>query len=68
MPRCLYLLPFVVLEPFCAIFNFAHLEIEYYTSIETALNESETSVTDNCFDYFDEWEDFKKILEETLHE
>ena len=43
-------------------------KIEYYKNIETSLAEGETSVSDNCSDYFNEWEDFKKILEETIYE
>lgn len=43
-------------------------KIEYYKSMEMSMAKGETSVSDNCSDYFDEWEDFKKILEETLHE
>ena len=31
MHLCLCLPLFVVLGPFCAVFNFAHLELEYYS-------------------------------------
>lgn len=43
-------------------------KIEYYKNIETSLAGGKTSVSDSCSDYFNEWEDFKKILEETIHE
>lgn len=43
-------------------------KIEYYKNIEASLAGGKTSVSDSCSDYFNEWEDFKKILEETIHE
>lgn len=36
-------------------------KIEYYSQIESS------DISDSCYDYFDEWELFKKILEEQFN-
>lgn len=41
-------------------------KLEYYGEMTVALAEGKESIADSCGDYFDEWEEFKRRLEDTI--
>lgn len=43
-------------------------KLEYYDVIEKSVTDGEGNRSDSCYDYFQEWENFKQVLKEDLNE